>query len=89
MVYGITGRKDWNKVKWNYLCTVSWKFGHCYFLSDFFDVLSSNCYYFEKTRGKQLFQASNFVCFYYCCFQIKIRTKRKGKINLETKYNMI
>ena len=46
MVYGITGRKDWNKVKWNYLCTVSWKFGHCYFLSDFFDVLSSNCYYF-------------------------------------------
>ena len=46
MVYGITGRKDWNKVKWNYLCTVSWKFGHCYFLSDFFDVLSSNYYYF-------------------------------------------
>ena len=27
------------------------------------------------------------VC--YCCFQIKIRTKRKEKINLETKYNMI
>ena len=27
---------------WNYLCTVSWKFGHYYFLSDFFDVLSSN-----------------------------------------------
>ena len=24
----------------------------------------------------------------YCCFQIKIRTKRKEKINLETKYNI-
>ena len=43
----------------------------------------------EKTGGKQLFWASNFVWFYYCCFQIKIRIKRKGKINLETKYNTI
>ena len=32
---------------------------------------------------------SDFVCFYYCCLQIKIRTKRKGKINLGTKYNTI
>ena len=26
--------------------------------------------------------------FYYCCFHIKIRTKRKGKVNLETRYNI-
>ena len=53
---------------------------------DYFGKKNSNE---EKTRGKQLFQASNLVCFYYCCFQTKIRTKRKGKINLETKYNTI
>ena len=39
----------------------------------------------EKTGDKQLFWGSNFVCFYYCYFHIKIKTKRKGKINLETK----
>ena len=48
---------------------VGWKFGHCYFLRDFFDALCSNYYYFgknfffnyDKTRGKQLFKASVFT----------------------------
>ena len=34
--HGIFFSKKQNKV------TVSWKFGHCYFLHDFFDVLCGN-----------------------------------------------
>ena len=34
--HGIIFSKKQNKV------TVSWKFGHCYFLRDFFDVLCGN-----------------------------------------------
>ena len=42
---------------------VTWKFGHCYFLRDFFDALCGNYWLSfwkknsnqEKTGGKQLF----------------------------------
>ena len=50
------------------------------------EILLSNQ---EKAGAKHLFQASNFVCFCYCCFQINITTKRKGKKNFETKYSTI
>ena len=70
----------------SYQATVSWKFGHCYFLLIFFMHYVVIINYFGKILfpikrkwGKQLLQASNFVCFYSCCFQIIIRTKRKGK----------
>ena len=87
MVYGITGRKDWNKVKWNYLCTVSWKFGHCYFLSDFFDVLSSNYYYFgffffpiKKKQGvNNCFKPLISSAFTTVASRLKLEQKEKGK----------
>ena len=55
---------------------------HCYIVL----VLEKKKFPIKRKQGVN--NCFNFVCFYYFCFQIRIRTKRKGKINLETKYNI-
>ena len=88
---------SWDKECVPAKAAVSWKFSHCYFSHNFFKVLCSNYSLFSKKNFffpiKKKQRVNN--CFkplilsvFYCYFQIKIRTKRKGKINLDTKYNI-
>ena len=68
---------------------VSWKFGHCYFLLDFFDVPFINnlliINYFgntffsnlEKTEGKQLFEPLTLSVFTTVDSRLKSEQKEK------------